>query len=390
MKLLYLANIRLPTEKAHGLQIMQMCEAFAQAGAEVTLIVPNRFNWPALAGIKDMWAYYGVTHNFTIRRIASLDLFKWGPAFERMAFILQTLTYLLVLAMSSERADIYYSRDISTLLMLSLFRPRRSLCYEAHQLSVSGFGARLQSWCVRRMGSVVAVTGRLCEDLKARGAYHIMIAHDGFRQERFADLPDSASARAGLNLPADAFIVGYIGRLQTMAMSKGIDHLINAIATIPDCKISLCLVGGPVETAQALRKYWQNRGLSPELFLLVGHVSPAEVPAYLAAFDVCAMTLPTTDHFAYYASPLKLFEYMAAGRAIVSSDHPATEEVVRDGECALLVPPENVAGLADALYRLYADPLLRERLGTAAKQESAKYSWRARAERILQFIAEAA
>jgi glycosyltransferase involved in cell wall biosynthesis len=102
------------------------------------------------------------------------------------------------------------------------------------------------------------------------------------------------------------------------------------------------------------------------------------------------MTFPTTDHFAYYASPLKLFEYMAVGRPIVSSDHPATAEVVRDGETALLVPPENDDALADALCRLYDDPALRERLGDAAKQESTQYSWQARAEHILQFINEAA
>ncbi len=102
------------------------------------------------------------------------------------------------------------------------------------------------------------------------------------------------------------------------------------------------------------------------------------------------MTFPTTAHFAYYASPLKLFEYMAAGRAIVSSDHPATAEVVHDGESALLVPPENVPALADALCRLYDDPQLRERLGAAAKQESGQYSWQVRARRILNFIGEAA
>src|SRR5262249_42193647 len=152
---------------------------------------------------------------------------------------------------------------------------------------------------------------------------------------------------------ADAFIVGYMGRLQTMAMSKGIDHLIDAIASIPDHKISLCLVGGPIETAESLRAYWLEHRLPADSFLLIGHVTPAEVPTYLVAWDVCAMTFPTTEHFAYYALPLKLFEYMAAGRAIVSSDHPATAEVVRNDDSALLVPPENVEALVSAICHLY-------------------------------------
>ncbi len=389
MKLLYLANVRLPTQKAHGLQIMQMCEAVAQAGLNVTLIIPNRFNRPELVNA-DPWIYYGVAHNFAIQRVACLDLFRWGLNFLRAAFVLQTFSYLVSLLFTSGSADIYYSRDIGTLLMLSLYRPHRKLCYEAHQLSVSGFGATLQSWCVRRVGTVIAVTGKLGDALTARGAQHVIVAHDGFQQERFTNMPDCATARTKLNIPMDAFIVGYMGRLQTMAMSKGIDHLIDAIASIPDRKITLCLVGGPLETAQTLRDYWQERGLSADSFLLAGQVTPTEVPVYLAAFDVCAMTFPTTAHFAYYASPLKLFEYMAAGRAIVSSDHPATAEVVRDGESALLVPPENVPALADALCRLYDDPQLRERLGAAAKRESGQYSWQGRARRILNFIGEAA
>src|SRR5690348_12239384 len=96
MKLLYLANIRLPTPKAHGLQIMQMCEAVAQAGVDVTLIIPDRFNRPELVNA-DPWIYYGVDHNFAIQWVACLDLFRWRLNFLRIAFALQTFSYLIVL-----------------------------------------------------------------------------------------------------------------------------------------------------------------------------------------------------------------------------------------------------------------------------------------------------
>ena len=102
------------------------------------------------------------------------------------------------------------------------------------------------------------------------------------------------------------------------------------------------------------------------------------------------MTLPDTDHFKYYASPLKLFEYIAAGKAIITSDHPAVAEVLRDGESVLHVPFGDLRPLAGAITRLHDDPQLRARLGAAAKRESAAYSWQARAARILQVIQEAA
>jgi glycosyltransferase involved in cell wall biosynthesis len=91
-----------------------------------------------------------------------------------------------------------------------------------------------------------------------------------------------------------------------------------------------------------------------------------------------------TEHFAHYASPLKLFEYMASGKPILSSDLPAIAEVVRNGESAMLVPPGDVSALAHALKSLYEDPALRERLGAAAKVQSSQYSWLVRAKNILE------
>lgn len=388
MKFFYLANIRLPTEKAHGLQIMQMCEAFANTDADLTLIVPRRVNTPEMDRIHDIWAYYGVSRNFMVRYLPCLDLFRLLRNSEKIAFGIQTLTYLLALIgiLLFSHADVYYSRDGLTLLLLSLFKPRRALIYEAHQLSKSRIGRFVQSQCVRRVGLVVAVTGKLGSDLRARGAQRVLVAHDGIRLERFADLPDQATARVCINLPAEAFIVGYVGQLHTMSMSKGLDTLIEAIAKIADIPIVLGLVGGPAAMAETLRQYWIALGLPTERLLFLGRVEPSAVPLYLSAFDVCAMPFPWTEHFAYYASPLKLFEYMAAGRAIVSSDLLAVSEVVRDGETALLYPPSDVSALALALRRLHDAPALRERLGAAAQREATHYSWLARAERILEAI----
>jgi glycogen(starch) synthase len=168
-----------------------------------------------------------------------------------------------------------------------------------------------------------------------------------------------------------------------MSMSKGVDLLIDALALLRDVPVSLCLIGGPESMTHALRDRWSALGLPIERFLYVGRLAPADVPVGIAAFDVCTMPFPWTEHFAYHASPLKLFEYMACGGTILSSDLPATAEVVRDGETALLVPPGDVAALAHAMRRLYDDPALRQRLGQAAQHKSARYTWQARAESIL-------
>jgi glycosyltransferase involved in cell wall biosynthesis len=438
IRLLYIANIRLPTEKAHGLQIMQNCEAFADAGADVTLWAARRVNTAELRGVRDVWAHYGVKRNFALRRIPCIDLLPLVPGRDdlpaRLIFYVQQSTFILMALLRAlfTPADIYYSRDMLTLLALSLVKPRRSLAFEAHQYRRSRAGRWLQRQTVRRVGAVIPVTARLKQDLEglisssqlkiepvgARhtlplhhttpvpnvGAQHaaplqrqslqvagedkFLVAHDGVRAERFAHMPDRATARAALGWPADAFVVGYMGRLHTMKMDKGVGTLIDALKDVDGA--TLALVGGPDDMAEQFRQYWLSLGLDGARFINAGQVSPDKVPLYLSAFDVCAMPFPWTEHFAYYASPIKLFEYMAARRAIVASDLPSVAEVVQDDESALLVPPGDATALAAALVRLRDDPALRERLAACAHTEvMAHYTWAARAKAILAHIQRA-
>ncbi len=395
-KLLYLANIRLPTEKAHGLQIMQNCEAFADAGAEVRLWVARRVNTAEMAAVKDVWAHYGVQPNFTIRRLPCLDLLNIIPAsglLSKLIFYTQALTYTLVLLFAAlfNHADIYYSRDILTLFALSLIKPRQALVYEAHMLASGRGGRWLQSQVVRRVGTVIPITRKLQDDLmtlnNSTATTKFLVAHDGIRRERFANPPTQAEARAQIGWAQDAFIVGYVGRLQTMSADKGVGTLVEALAQVGSA--SLGLVGGPDDMAEALRQHWLTIGLSANQFLYAGQVAPDKVPLYLAALDVCVIPLPWTTHFAYYTSPMKLFEYMASRRAIIASDLPSIGEVVKDGETALLVPPTDAPALATAIQRLRDDAALRQRLADAAYTEvMAHYTWAARAKAILGKVRE--
>ncbi|MGQ9888300.1 MAG: glycosyltransferase [Aggregatilineales bacterium] len=393
MKLIYAANIRWPTEKAHGLQIAQNCEAFAQAGADVTLWVPRRANTPAMCAISDPWAHYGVARVFDVRRLPAVDLMPLAAGrapLEKLAFAVQTLTFALAVLLAAlivPRADAFYTRDLTTLLALSLVKPRRALAYEPHRRSQSRIGRRLQDIGARRAGAVFPITPPLAQALIEGGLpqARVMVAHDGVRRDRFHSLSERDAARREVGWPPEAFIVGYVGQLHTMGMDKGLGTLVDALAQLEGA--ALALVGGPEDMAAALRRRWLARGLPEADFLYAGQVAPVRVPLYLRAFDVCAMTFPWTQHYAHYASPLKLFEYMAAGRPVVASDLPAWADVVQDGETALLVPPGDVNALAAAIARLRADPDLRRRLGDAARARAlARYTWDARARAILQRI----
>ncbi len=273
-KLLYLANIRLPTEKAHGLQIMQNCEAFTQAGAEVRLWAARRVNTTEMSAVKDVWAHYGVRQNFQVRRLPCLDLMPFVPADGRASqvlFYVQALTYTLMVLVAAlfTHADIYYSRDTFSLFALSFIRPRKSLAYEAHMLASGRGGRWIQRQVVRRVGTVIPITRRLREDLEPHPPTpspldgegeksnpnlkptKFLVAHDGIRKERFANVPTQAEARTQIGWPQTAFIVGYVGRLQTLTADKGVGTLVDALAHVGN--VALGLVGGPDDMAEALK-----------------------------------------------------------------------------------------------------------------------------------------
>lgn len=385
----YISFVRFPTEKAHGLQIAQNCEAFTDMGYDVTLWVSTRKNIPEMDVIEDVHAHYGVKSNFAIKRIPSIDIYplvNGNLRLEYMAFWVHTITYclMLVLNLLMNRADIYYSRDRYPLMALSLIIPKEKLAFEVHQFAPTAKGAKAQQSLVRRVGHIVAITPKLQEDFinKHRASpEQLLLAHDGIREARFSQLPDKKTAREQIGWEQSAFIVGYMGRLHTMGMDKGVGLLVDTTVKIEG--VTLALVGGPDDMANQLEQQWLEQGGNGKNFYNAGTVKPDEIPTYLAAFDVCAMPFPWTEHYAYYMSPLKLFEYMASGKAILATDLPSVIDVVSHEETAYIVEPGNQEALQKGIIALKNDTALREKIGQNAREiVLEKYTWEARARHI--------
>ncbi len=402
MKLLYTANARIPSEKAHPYQIVQMCEAFAAAGAEVTLLYAARRNAPPL-DTADIWGYYAVQRNFAAQRLPVLDLYALGRHLPRplarlwaaFAALLVQITYHLALLprLACQREAVLYTRDILTLAAYALLWPRRArhAFYEAHTYPATSVGRHLRRWVVKRIGGVVTITAHLRARYETLGVppQRLLVAHDGFRPARFAIGGDRTYWRRQFGWPRDAFIVGYVGRFVggREGTDKGLVTLAEAVHLLAGndpSPVYLALVGGPEALVEPLR------ARLGEQLIYAGEVPPQAVPAYLRALDVCVIPSPWSAFYAYYTSPLKLFEYMAAERPIVASDLPSTAEILRDGENGLLVPPSDAEALAQALRRLREDASLGQRLAAQAARDVQAYTWDARARRILDFIMQQA
>ena len=177
---------------------------------------------------------------------------------------------------------------------------------------------------------VVAVTAGIAEDVEALGFNRasIRVLHDAVDLRMFVDLMPRSESRALLGLPIDKKIVGYVGRFQTMGREKGLPELVRAMASVEGSAL-LVAVGGPLDDVPSYLAQASQAGVEPGLISFYDRVDPIEVPNWIASFDVATIPWPDEPHLARYASPLKLFEYMAAGAAIVASDLPSIREVLR-------------------------------------------------------------
>jgi glycosyltransferase involved in cell wall biosynthesis len=185
-------------------------------------------------------------------------------------------------------------------------------------------------------------------------------------------------------VPATFALVAYAGHLYAW---KGVDVLLDAIALVPEAHA--LIVGGHDKEPDLgrLRASAQRLGIDDRV-TFTGLVAPSAVPAQLARADILALPNPPSAISTHATSPLKLFEYMAAGRAIVASDLPSIREVLQHDVNAWLVPAGDARALANGITQLIDDPERRRRLADAAYRQVAEYSWSRRAEKIEALLTE--
>ena len=393
---MYITQNRLPTEKAHGYQISKMCEAFSKLGIEVLLLHPHRHQHNKKLRHTTVFEYYKVRPVFEVRTLPNLDVLLAERFFPRRTFVwfyfLHSLLWGLYAALKARReaVDLYYTRDVAVAFWL--VQIGLPTVFEAHVVHRHG-----QRWLLeniahhRALALVPVLTPFIKKQLITMGfpKEKMLVSPDAVDLSSFENLPRKEECRRLLNLPLERPIIGYIGRFQTMGMEKGIPELIEAMAHLPSVNgkrpLLLC-VGGPMSAVQDYLDRADSIEIPRQTLRFVDHVPTSEVPRVMKACDVCTIPWPWTEFSAYYTSPMKLFEYMAAGVPIVASDLPSLREILRHGENAWLVRPGNPSALADGIRTLLADWNQAQRLAKRAKRDVKIYTWEARAAHIIERI----
>ena len=181
--------------------------------------------------------------------------------------------------------------------------------------------------------------------------------------------PDVAPAAVS-GLQREHRVIGFVGGLKPW---HGLQELLQAFARVSQSHrdARLLIVGdGPMRGW--IEGFLAGTGLADRV-VVTGWVAHDALPGLVARMDIATAPYPQLDDF--YFSPLKLFEYMSTGRAIVASRIGQIDGILRDGANGLLVSPGCVEELAAGLVRLLDDSHLAQRLGQAAHTDAAAYTW---------------
>jgi glycosyltransferase involved in cell wall biosynthesis len=245
---------------------------------------------------------------------------------------------------------------------------------------------------VDRSKGIIVVNNRLKEKYKELFGVNdekILVARNGINIEKFDIKEKKQIYREEFNLPVNKKIIGYVGRLETLGQGKGADILIQAIKIIEKDKndVLLCFVGGPIKRIRQYQDFAKKIGLEQKNIIFVNQVKHKLIPRYLKSFDILVMPFPRTEHYIYYMSPLKLFEYMASKIPIIASDLPSVREILNE-QNSVLVEPDNPERLSQGIRKILEDDGLAEKISNQAFQDVQKYTWQKRAEQILGFVKE--
>lgn len=370
MRILY--SHRIQSHDGQGVHLEAMVAALRAMGHEVLLVGPGLYNSNALGGES--------------RLVAMIRRFLPGFAVELLELGYSVPSYLRLRRAAAafrpdiiyERANLYFlagtwhARRARIPLLLEVNAPLAEERARHGDLRLGRLARAAERKVWRSADRVLPVTEVLATRIADAGVSRdrITVVPNGIHLDAFPEEDATDPPR-----DAGAVTLGFVGFIREW---HGLERMVRLVAEPwPGPRLNLVLVGdGPARAG--LERLAAELGVADRV-RFTGLVARSEVPGIVAGFDI-AVQPAAVD----YASPLKVFEYMAAGRAILAPDQPNLREVLEDGRTALLFPPDDPAALGAALLRLAADPALRRRLGMAARAEVLRrdMTWAGNARRV--------
>lgn len=356
---------------------MKMCQAFAQEGHSISLVGRRFLGKGECPGV-DVWTHYGIQQRFPLWRIPEAQNLGRHP----LNLFSAVYAYL-------RRCDLVYARNLAAArLTAAMGIPT---IFETH----APIGQSRQTRYFRRLVNapgfrhIVVITRALKAHYLAAhaselGDEDVVVAPDGVDLERFNSPCSASVARERLGMAPDRFTVGYAGHLYP---GRGGEIIVEMASRLPD--VMFLVIGGLAPDIEQYQAIARRRGLSNLLF--VGFIPNGDLPQYLFACDVLVMPYQRKisvssegrGNSADWASPMKMFEYMAAERPIITSDIPVFREVLTERN-AILCDPTDAGAWCRAVEQMRRGSIDAKALSRRAREDVEKYTWRRRIHTVLR------
>jgi glycosyltransferase involved in cell wall biosynthesis len=385
MKILY--HHRTLGDGAEGIHIREMVKAFRDQGHEVKVIGPTGETPPESSRKSRMLGHVKRLIPHALYEI--LEISYTGYCF-----------WKTVLAIRSFKPDFIYDRYITfnagTVLAGKMCRI--PICLEVNaplakersveqdeRLAFRKIASRMERWVCSNATQTVVVSTPLKQYLESIGVPHgkCIVMPNGVDTERFAPRARDVALLDKLGIPKDDFVIGFTGILRPW---HGLDLLVDAVANMArkGFKVFLLIVGdGPYR--KPLEKMVNELGLGQSV-CITGRIPHERVPDYVSLFDVAVSPRAT-----FYASPMKVIEYMALGKPVVVPATPNFLDIVEDRLEGITFEEGNIVALEQALACLCKAPELRRELGFRARQKvERRLNWRWNANEVCRRLSACA
>jgi glycosyltransferase involved in cell wall biosynthesis len=378
MKIALITNSRIPSLTANSIQVMKVAQALMQLKHEVKMFAPKE---------AESITHDSLLTHYGVRLAPDLELLPSIRHLKRLDFIFHAQK-----AAEKFGADLIYTwLPQSALVGIKSAYP---VVLEMHA-DVSGKlgvwwlsqfwnadGKKLMTVTTKALKNALETTTKL-----RLGSEALLIAPNGVELERYVNLPNPVEARNQLNLK-QGLTVGFTGHIYA---GRGADLLFELAKQMP--QVNFLWVGGTPE----LVAFWKNKLQEANVLnvTMTGFVKHDVIHLYQAAADVLLMPYSNSilassgQDIAEVINPMKMFEYMASGRAIVCADLPSIREVLNEGNC-VFVSAGNwelvIGNWKVEIEKLLADDSVRMKLGNKARKDVEQFSWVKREERVLKML----
>ncbi|MBD5393037.1 MAG: glycosyltransferase family 4 protein [Lachnospiraceae bacterium] len=371
MKTLYVGRSIIPSQSANSIHVMKICDAFAELCEDFELIVPENDEFE-IEG--DLFDYYGVRSRFPINRIKQK---KGIGGWYRYYFALSAFSLI-----RKKKCNKIITRDPIVAFLAVLFHKKVVLDLHGELAHLCGRAYRIIKLDFFRKSkylNIVMITESLTKYYEKKYGLDpksVTVLPDGYTPENFMSYSDLPL------LPEQKMRIAYAG---SFGVGRGYEIIQELAKQDKDNKYTI--YGGVTE--DALKVTGQN---PPVNISFKGFIANRDIPEALCNQDILLLPYQNTliakgEDTGKVMSPLKLFEYMAAGRVIIASDLQVLKEILNGSNC-YFAAPDDVSSWKEIIDHISANRAEAVNKAEKAKQDVKQYTWRTRAERMLELMEE--